>query len=284
MGIDRKDVRIVCHFNIPKSMEAFYQESGRVGHDQLPSRSLLYYGMDDHKRMEFILSNAKNKLPSLGSQEDFPKKSLTDFTQMVEYCEGSGCRRKKILESFGKQVPASLCRKSCDACKHPNLVAKYLEELTITCAIRQRSSFSRIFISSLDLCSSGLKKMKAQIQGTNQDHLQIFNIEMKAKMKSHQMPKQSVPVQAGQTPPLLQYFGKLLTRGKLNAFESLELSRLVVNQNKKNLLENWLAEDKLECSEEVGDLVKTVDNDLTNSILDCHKFPICYYKFIMFMR
>ncbi|KAI5415205.1 Clathrin heavy chain, variant 2, partial [Lathyrus oleraceus] len=68
---------------------------------------------------------------------------------------------------------------------------------------------------------------------------------------------QSVPVQAGQTPPLLQYFGTLLTRGKPNAFESLELSRLVVNQNKKNLLENWLAEDKLECSEELGDLVKT---------------------------
>lgn len=67
---------------------------------------------------------------------------------------------------------------------------------------------------------------------------------------------QTVPVQAGQTPPLLQYFGTLLTRGKLNAFESLELSRLVVNQNKKNLLENWLAEDKLECTEELGDLVK----------------------------
>ncbi|XP_073045937.1 clathrin heavy chain 1-like isoform X1 [Primulina eburnea] len=77
---------------------------------------------------------------------------------------------------------------------------------------------------------------------------------------------QSVPVQTGQTPPLLQYFGTLLTKGKLNVFESLELSRLVVNQNKKNLLENWLAEDKLECSEELGDLVKTVDNDLALKI------------------
>ena len=80
------------------------------------------------------------------------------------------------------------------------------------------------------------------------DHL-LFHCEF-----AHML--QSVPVQAGQTPPLLQYFGTLLTRGKLNAFESLELSRLVVNQNKKNLLENWLAEDKLECSEELGDLVK----------------------------
>ncbi|EFJ13237.1 hypothetical protein SELMODRAFT_157554 [Selaginella moellendorffii] len=77
---------------------------------------------------------------------------------------------------------------------------------------------------------------------------------------------QSVPVQPGQTSPLLQYFGTLLTKGKLNAFESLELSRLVVTQNKKNLLENWLADDKLECSEELGDLVKSVDNDMALKI------------------
>ncbi|GJZ66900.1 armadillo-type fold protein [Tanacetum coccineum] len=59
-----------------------------------------------------------------------------------------------------------------------------------------------------------------------------------------------------QTPPLLQYFGTLIFNGKLNEFESLELSRLVVNQNKNNLLENWLGEDKLECSEELRDLMK----------------------------
>lgn len=85
---------------------------------------------------------------------------------------------------------------------------------------------------------------------------------------SHYIILQSVPVQAGQTPPLLQYFGTLLTRGKLNSYESLELSRLVVNQNKKNLLENWLAEDKLECSEELGDLVK-VTFDMDNVPLKC---------------
>lgn len=68
--------------------------------------------------------------------------------------------------------------------------------------------------------------------------------------------EQTVPVQAGQTSPLLRYFGTLLNKGKLNAFESLELTRLVVSQNKNHLLETWLTEDKIDCSEELGDLVK----------------------------
>lgn len=87
-------------------------------------------------------------MQSSSSQDELTKKSISDFHQMVEYCEGSGCRRKKILESFGEQGPASLCKESCDACKNPKLVAKYLEELATTCALGQRKGFSRIMISS----------------------------------------------------------------------------------------------------------------------------------------
>ena len=76
-----------------------------------------------------------------------------------------------------------------------------------------------------------------------------------------------VQVQPGQTSPLLQYFGTLLTKGKLNPLESLELGRLVLSQNKKQLLENWMNEDKLECDEALGDLVKaTGDADLALKI------------------
>lgn len=72
----------------------------------------------------------------------------------------------------------------------------------------------------------------------------------------------AVAVAPGTTSPLLQYFGTCLARGRLNAFESFELAKLVVAQNKKQLLDGWLADDKLECSEELGDLVYPLDAEL----------------------
>uniref|UniRef100_A0A803XN81 Clathrin heavy chain n=1 Tax=Meleagris gallopavo TaxID=9103 RepID=A0A803XN81_MELGA len=77
---------------------------------------------------------------------------------------------------------------------------------------------------------------------------------------------QSVPAQPGHASPLLQYFGILLDQGQLNKFESLELCRPVLQQGRKQLLEKWLKEDKLECSEELGDLVKTADPTLALSV------------------
>lgn len=77
---------------------------------------------------------------------------------------------------------------------------------------------------------------------------------------------QQVPTQPGQTSPLLQYFGILLDQGQLNKYESLELCRPVLQQGRKQLLEKWLKEDKLECSEELGDLVKAADPTLALSV------------------
>lgn len=75
-----------------------------------------------------------------------------------------------------------------------------------------------------------------------------------------------VPVQAGQLSPILQYFGILLEKGKLNRYESLELARPVLAQGRKQLLEKWLKEDKLDCSEELGDIVRAHDMNLALSV------------------
>nr|CAI5862799.1 unnamed protein product [Callosobruchus analis] len=77
---------------------------------------------------------------------------------------------------------------------------------------------------------------------------------------------QQVPTQAGQNSPLLQYFGILLDQGQLNRYESLELCKPVLLQGRKQLLEKWLKEEKLECSEELGDLVKQGDPTVALSI------------------
>ncbi|XP_031500242.1 ATP-dependent DNA helicase Q-like 3 [Nymphaea colorata] len=157
MGIDKKDVRFVCHFNIPKSMEAFYQESGRAGRDQLPARSLLYYGLDDKRRMEFILKNTSTKQNKLDSQGGQAEKALQDFDQMVKYCESDGCRRKKILETFGEKVPTSLCGKTCDACKHPNMLTAKLEEFAQARGRLHKNGLQPVFMKSSLLASGDLK-------------------------------------------------------------------------------------------------------------------------------
>lgn len=75
-----------------------------------------------------------------------------------------------------------------------------------------------------------------------------------------------MPAQPNQTSPLLQYFGILLESSQLNKYEALELCRPVLAQGKKQLIEKWLKEDKLECSEELGELVKQVDPTLALSV------------------
>jgi clathrin heavy chain len=77
---------------------------------------------------------------------------------------------------------------------------------------------------------------------------------------------QQVPTQPGQSSPLLQYFGILLDQSTLNKYESLELCRPVLLQGKKQLIEKWMKENKLECSEELGDLVKQTDPTLALSV------------------
>jgi clathrin heavy chain len=73
-------------------------------------------------------------------------------------------------------------------------------------------------------------------------------------------------VQPGQLSPILQYFGILLDKGTLNRHESLELARPVLAQNRKNLLEKWLKEEKLECSEELGDAIRPHDLTLALTV------------------
>lgn len=105
---------------------------------------------------------------------------------------------------------------------------------------------------------------------------------------------QQVPAQPGQSSPLLQYFGILLDQGRLNKFESLDLCRPVLQQGRKQLLEKWLKEEKLECTEELGDLVKQADPTLAlsiylranvpNKVIQCFAETGQYQKIVLYAK
>lgn len=94
--------------------------------------------------------------------------------------------------------------------------------------------------------------------------------------------KQLKPSAAGQPQPILQYFQTLLSRGKLNNLESVELCRPVLMQGKKHLVQQWLNEDKLDCSEDLGDLLKGYDGQMALAIYEkggvSHKLQQVYME------
>jgi ATP-dependent DNA helicase RecQ len=110
MGIDKPDVRFVMHYDMPKSIENYYQETGRAGRDGLTGKCIAFYNYADILRLEKFLRDKPVAEREMGAQL---------MQEVVAYAETASCRRRFLLHYFGEEFKEENCQKMCDNCKNP---------------------------------------------------------------------------------------------------------------------------------------------------------------------
>lgn len=111
MGIGKPDVRAVIHYDLPRNLEGFYQESGRAGRDGLPAQCIIFFNHGDRVKVEFMIAQK--------SDEQEQRIARQQLQQVVAYGESSDCRRRALLGYFGETLRAENCG-NCDNCMRPS--------------------------------------------------------------------------------------------------------------------------------------------------------------------
>jgi ATP-dependent DNA helicase RecQ len=164
MGIDKPDVRLIVHYDLPKTLEGYYQETGRAGRDDLLSECVLFNSYGDKIKQDFFI----DQIPNSRERESARNK----IQQMIDYCDLSTCRRQFLLQYFGEKWEEENCA-GCDNCLTPqeHFDATIITQKILSAMIRTGEKYGGNYI--IDIL---LGKNSKQVKARGQQSLSVFGI------------------------------------------------------------------------------------------------------------